>query len=324
MKSYAEPHHNTASSIPTLPERSADQPIVVFLHIPKTAGTTLRLIFKQYYSAGEVLEMDEGFTGLEQIMADKAALGKLKLVMGHSAQHFLNRYEGSVQLVSFVRDPFKRLVSEYAFVRFQKEHPRHKMAAGMTMEEYLIRAGLDDNQARFLAFEGVAGRSPHGHEERDSLLKEALCHLKEKFLFVGIAERFDESIVLLHRRLNWPRLPIYAPLNVGERRGQIADIRDKKSQIEQDYLSVDRQVYDYCLARFEGEWDAQKDENESQLAELRVMRQAVDELLCVRDGMLGYFKYLHAGPVRRAAYALLRAGDRLAGWRSGASGKQSV
>jgi hypothetical protein len=189
------------------------------------------------------------------------------------------------------------------------------------MEDYLLRAGLDDHQARFLAFDGVAGRSFHSPEDRGRLLAEALGYLTENVLFVGIAERFDESIVMLRRRLNWPRLPIYTALNIGERTGRAGRLQINQEEIERNYLSVDRQIYDYCVRRFESEWNAEKAENEKQFEELAAMRQAIDELLRVRDGMLGYFKYLHAGPARRAGYALLRAGDRLAAWRRGGRGK---
>lgn len=299
-----------------MPDRPAQQPIVVFHHVPKTAGTTLRLIFKQFYKPEETLEVDENVASIEPYVRDKAALRRLRLVLGHSAFRFLDYYDGPVRLVTFVRDPFARLISHYLYVRFLTTHFHHKEALELPAEEYFKLGSLDDHQARMLALEGLSRVKYFPPlAARGRLYDEAMRNLREQFLFVGLAERFDESIVLLKRRLGWPRLPIYAPLNISEKKEPTDDLVARKAEIERGYLSIDKLVYQSCARRFEQEWNLDREENERQLAELKEMRCSIDELLRVRDGMLGYFKYLKAGTVRRAAYAVLQAGDRVANLR---------
>ena len=51
----------------------------------------------------------------------------------------------------------------------------------------------------------------------------SLGHLRERFAVVGTSDRFDESLLLMAKRLGW-RLPYYARQNVAPRLAHDTDI----------------------------------------------------------------------------------------------------
>jgi hypothetical protein len=269
-----------------MPRRYVEQPITVFHHIAKTAGTTLRLVFKQFYGSDEILYLNTAhdMARARAVLADPDALRRIKLVYGHSACWFAAVYDGPVRLVAFVRDPFSRLVSHYRHSRLLSHDPYHKEAMRLPLEEYVRVSGQDDFLARQLLLPGPSDGFPLSpFALRGRLYDQALGNLRERFAFVGIAERFDESIVLLSQHMVWPRLPVYAPLNVNEKGKLQEDVSAKRQEIEGTYLAIDKLLYEQCVRRFEGEWNSDRQSNESLLDELREVRGAVDELLGVRD-----------------------------------------
>lgn len=286
----------------------SELPITVFHHIAKTAGTTLRLVFTQFYQPDEILYIDatRDLAHARSIVSDPEALRRIKLVYGHCASLFLGFYDGPVHLVAFVRDPFSRLVSHYRHSRNLSHDPYHREAVSLSLEEYAWATFQDDFLARQLLLPGTPeGIPPPALLLRGRLYDQALRNIRERFTFVGISERFDESIVLLSQHMNWPRPPVYAPLNVNDRGKPQEDFDAKREEIERVYLPIDKLLYEQCVRRFEARWSDDQARNESLLSELRLVRGAVDELIGIRDDIQRHMD------AETRPFAALRANPRL-------------
>jgi tetratricopeptide (TPR) repeat protein len=81
-------------------------------------------------------------------------------------------------------------------------------------------------------------------------LEHAKHNVKQNLAFTGIAERFDESLILLKRLFQW-RTPYYIRENVSRKQVRRSDLSVTTIQCIEKYQQLDRRLYDYASERFE-------------------------------------------------------------------------
>jgi hypothetical protein len=263
-----------------------ERAIVVFNHIPKTAGTTLRFILTQNYSPDETLFVDNYWDqpAMRRAIEDNERRRQLKLVYGHHAYAFAQVYKGPVNLITFLREPFSRLVSHYHYAQRVEEDKNHKYSS-LSLEDFARATQMDDYQARQLVFPMSKDLIPKTLEMRGTLFKIAMDHLRERVSFSGIVEHFDESVVMLRDHLKWPKLPIYAPLMVNDKMWCNEHSETTRNRMLEVYLPVSRMLYDYALQRHENRWSAEGERYSRELEDLRKQSRIVGSLLDQRDLM---------------------------------------
>lgn len=174
-----------------------------FLHIPRTAGTTLNAVIKNNFDDAHVLSIynESDYTRLATLHAED--LEPIRLIQGHL---FLEKYDPptsysrEVEVFTFLRDPVKRLVSEYLFQRHWNENSLYALLnnEGISFREYV---GSTRKELRFRGKNFMTRMISGMDFDLDSYPCKALDvakhNLENVFGFVGIQERFDESLVLL-------------------------------------------------------------------------------------------------------------------------------
>ena len=108
------------------------QELVIFQHMSRTAGTSLRRAILQNYKAGEVMLLygpDERSGGAPPRLPaeyrewyrtlDPHVRERLRLVASHSANCLTRFVERPFRVVSLLRDPVERVASLYAFFKWQ-------------------------------------------------------------------------------------------------------------------------------------------------------------------------------------------------------------
>jgi hypothetical protein len=228
-----------------------DDPTVIFLHIGKTAGSTLRRILRKNYPSSRTIVLRTFGRPRETSLADFAALSDearsgVRLVYGHTPFGIHESVLRPSTYITMTRHPVSLVLSQYAFVRRTPGHRLHHAATRMTLEEY-IRSGLahemSNSQTRAIA--GVTdfayGDSPKSH------LATALANVDRHFAIVGVTERFDESLILFRDRFNW-RSIYYAAANVAHRRPQPTP---RALELIREYNRNDFELYDHLAWRFQ-------------------------------------------------------------------------
>lgn len=211
-----------------------------FLHIPKTAGTTFRHILYENFDQAEIypnyyeLVVCQGsrYLNWKEYRDQSESLFPIrkKLLIGHFGWAVMRHYgDHSPKALTFLRDPVKRVKS--AIIYLQK---RNRMYSGMTIDEIIDQYALIEGtmQARHLGY----------NPKRDNLNR-ALRNLKA-LDFIGISERFDESLELCNHTFNWELQPI-PKHNVGSYTAETfspAQIEKIRKACQLDYIIYNRGV----------------------------------------------------------------------------------
>jgi hypothetical protein len=181
---------------------------VIFLHIGKTAGSTMRQILKRQFPSSQTMTVRARRRPREETLADFARLPEAermrpRLIMGHTVFGLHEHVPRPCRYVTMLRDPARLAISQYRYVLRTPGHRHHDQAQGMSLLEY-VESGLalemDNSQTRAVA--GDIGTPYRGCTPE--MLETAKRNLAEHFAWVGITERFDESVVLLGRTFGWP------------------------------------------------------------------------------------------------------------------------
>jgi hypothetical protein len=171
-----------------------------FIHIPKTAGTSLRRVFCDWFGDGLRHHYIDEQTGRlpERHELRDPATGAYRpglCVFGHFEHSrgvgLEDYYPDARQRIAFVRDPLAREVSGYDFVR---DHPElwkdaENEIAAASLEDYLRRPPSD---------------IPRGFLAPDLTLENLETVLAERFLHIGVSEAIEHSLTLIAAKLGKP------------------------------------------------------------------------------------------------------------------------
>lgn len=189
---------------------------IIFLHIPKTAGTSLHRIIKRQYRPAHLYHVGSSADSLpafQQLPINQRA--RIRFLMGHFEMGVDAYVPRPSTYFTVLRDPVSRIVSYYAHVRRDPDHYCHEVVNGRQLDlEAFVRSGVDvmvDNgQTRMIA--GVLYSVPFGQCGPEEL-ETARRNLVQRFAFVGLTEQFDQSLLLMQPVFRW-RSVYYARRNV--------------------------------------------------------------------------------------------------------------
>ena len=233
--------------------------VVLFNHIPKTAGSTVRYILWRQVGADRVLTSTT--LGHKERVAEIAERleGPLEgdyvvqTHVGHGVADYLPARH-SYRAFTFVRDPVERTISRYFYARGQASTLDD---GDVSVSEFLETNPVEafNVQTAFLSgllskhyMEGV----PMRREEFNSdLLNRAKRNL-EAHTVVGITERFDESLLLLRHKFHWSILKsLYRPANVGHDRKVGAAVSETDLRAIEASNELDADLYRFACKLFE-------------------------------------------------------------------------
>ena len=228
--------------------------VLIFTHMPKAAGTSLVAAIKRQYKNPKVLDLgrhpvkkyvDQYSTLLEEERAN------IDLVVGHYPFGLHSLIPRPCVYITMLREPIARVVSHYYQVLRDPSHYAYErgFSPKMSLYEY-VESGvaeeeISNGQTRFMA-----GLRP----DADNMLDSAIQNGEACYKVVGIAEQFDQSLMLMRRELNW-QLPVYHSRHVyGQERAANSEKAIKAIKRKNE---LDLQLYEHFANRFQDEIDKQ-------------------------------------------------------------------
>ena len=254
------------------------EPIDFFIHVPKTAGTTMLRIIEDRYPPGSVESLY--LAPPEEAAARIARMGpQTRIVAGHVDYGYSRNFPGPFRAFAMLREPVDRAISLFYFVKSEPSHPSHQevVDGAITIEAMSREQG--GMQARF-----IAGYSPTEPVAPDVLLAKAKENLAQKLAVFGLTERFDETLLLLTQALGW-KMRGYARKNVTKKRPSKEATDPARLAVIRGHSAVDIALYEFARELFEKRLAAQPPEFANELAALRRDAKIVDGVSRVREGI---------------------------------------
>ncbi|MGC8494098.1 MAG: sulfotransferase family 2 domain-containing protein [Syntrophobacteraceae bacterium] len=230
--------------------------ILIFLHIPKTAGITLESIFKREYGKKRTIAIDKGnFEKALSELGNETLGSRQKSILinaRHSAFGIHRLIPSPSTYITILRDPITRVVSYYYYLLAQKDNSMRDIVVSrhMSLEEFVtsgITFNTDNGQTRQLA---GAYDVPFG-QCTDGLLSQALDNIDNHFSFVGLTESFDHSLIRMREIYGWRKHPVYIKRNKNKKKPFLTTIPDRTIEIIREHNDLDCRLYDYVKSSFE-------------------------------------------------------------------------
>ena len=260
-----------------------------FLHLPRTAGTTLNAILHDNFPPEAVLSVYTREDYQRCRMLDAAELEHIRLIEGHLQPESFeppSLYGRPLRMFTLLREPLDRLVSEYVF---QKSWPENHLYAylnenGISFREYLT------SDVPLLKFRGknFVSHCLAGVFAQDRDMGEVLAlakkHLAECFCVVGIQERFDESLLLLAGEIGLQKL-CYERRNM-LRPGATSGVSAEDRALAASLNSADLELYAFARGLFERRVEAAGPAFAARLREFRFLNEKYQKICAALDDRL--------------------------------------
>ncbi len=206
----------------------------MFVHIPKTAGTTFVLTLARHFKWKKKLAQyyHTAFENFPKLSTE--FINQFDLRYGHVPFNPDIIIERGTEYYTFLRNPRERVLSSYRHIKGDGEHGlKSKINVADYQLKDFLKSGLskkiDNLMVRYLS--NNVGKDYMTINESD--LETAIKNFDAHFKVFGLTEYFDESLALLSHHMQWA--PLYY-------------IRENKSSYTIDTKELDEETEKLILA----------------------------------------------------------------------------
>ncbi|MFJ9497480.1 sulfotransferase family 2 domain-containing protein [Brevibacillus centrosporus] len=237
--------------------------LFIFLHLPKTAGTSMNTLLVEQFGQDHVAFLHEGnpWSTERLVRLCNVADSPILAISGHFPFGIHQLIDRPCTYFTFLRDPVEMLVSMYYYIRRTPVVPTHEKVLNMSFREFAESPDMEhltmNLQTKYVT--GMPSRFEHqtgyqylswdpGPYTPDLAL--AKDHLERFFSFVGITERFHESLSRLAKVLGWKKDVPLIYENVTPNRPQIPELDPGAIQLLTQKNQSDIQLYAYAKTMY--------------------------------------------------------------------------
>lgn len=221
----------------------------VFMHIQKTAGTSITEAVRPHYQNDIVSHGD-------YLKYDTASLKNIRFISGHFGFEYARQFMDGRYSFTFLRDPVERILSLYYFSRTRDpaEFPIYRVAHEMDLADYL-RAGLDRKDVNTYLWNLQAWQLACGWDDplqreppnftAEQILERAKVHLME-FHYIGFVESIavDSKVILANLHVPVPKSLV--PANLTPERPHRNDLPAATIRLAEELTRLDTALYEHA------------------------------------------------------------------------------
>jgi hypothetical protein len=211
-----------------LVSKATPEELWIFIHIPKTAGTSLgaQLAKNRTPSHNIWIDYSDNSANYHANMLQAVnkflkadAIKPIRFATGHlemSHVEIIRSARSNVKLITIMRNPVDRVISDYRY-QLTDAHPQHKAFAARfkSVIDYVEYEG-----SRNRMFKRLTPRRPISNQE-------LIDYLEAQFTFVGIQEMYTKSLAILSRLVGFP-------LDAQHHERKTVDIETNKIEVTED------------------------------------------------------------------------------------------
>jgi hypothetical protein len=230
---------------------------IIFLHIAKTAGTSVVEFFRERFTPAEIISHGDFMQYCHSEPIPAQIIERCRFVSGHFGYSQVADYLDKTYSFTFLRDPLDRILSFYRFCMnedMQQNFAVARAARDLGLEGFMrsdlpeVVEMLDNQQTWQLArMYWTEDREALSHLTPDQLLDMAKDHLLN-LSYVGLTETFDEDLQHILRDLKLDdsaRIPrvLRTPRPVRLEELSAVTIKQLRSR-----MALDMQLYEFVRA----------------------------------------------------------------------------
>lgn len=232
----------------------SDKVLPIFMHIPRTGGTSVQRYAEQLFGKEHILEVYGQDIEHPKALAGRTDASQLQLVRGHFGFGIHEAIQRPTRYFTVVRHPVDRVVSLYKYICAARPHPYHDVVSQMSVVEF-ARSGAstetDNGQCRQISGAGefpqtpyVAGTPPFG-ECTEELFTKAISNILSKFDIVLIFPQVDMLPRLLSLCYGWKELEL-PKANASKRQPRAQQPTEEDRKAIEKINELDMRLYHFC------------------------------------------------------------------------------
>ncbi len=239
---------------------------LLFLHVHKTAGTTLHRIIEREYNPFHIYTIEGGrvewsIDHLKKLPERRRAA--LQVVKGHMSFGLHEQLPQPSTYITFLRDPVERCISSYYYSKGNPFNPFYKRIREENLDipafldiapwnnnlQCKTIAGIDRREFRPVELFRRMTQSDTGKVDPDmdrwssaATLEKARENLIRYFGFIGLTERFTHSLMVLKHLFGW-KLASYSSYRKSRNRPKTEALDPAILAAVEERNQFDRELY---------------------------------------------------------------------------------
>ena len=182
---------------------SNDAPVIIFTHIPKCAGTTVRNVFNCVYGAERIYDP---FDQPDFENSEKGAFDRYDVLFGHRHYGAHEKLTRPYRYVTFLRNPVKRLYSNWQYIRTHSSHRDYEKAIKYDNVLDFYANGGEPWGANGMT-KMLAGYDPRTIDNVDHIIGRQASRNLNTYYFAGTSDLMELSLVCLRQKMDWKTIP---------------------------------------------------------------------------------------------------------------------
>jgi hypothetical protein len=220
--------------------------MLIYPHIPKTAGTTMMSILKQNYNSGFYRVMNQG-NYRDWLREPRNVREATTCLQGHFTYGVHKHISGPYQYMTFLRDPVERVISFYYYVRDKNSHKLSRIFNETSLATIIKNcwyAATSNDMTRFIVGRNDIGINRPVGEMSPGDLVLAKKHLRG-FAAIGFVETFDKDLQTFAMKFGWTNIEYESEL-VHHTRPHKVDLSPATIALIEKHNKQDLELYAYA------------------------------------------------------------------------------
>ncbi|TVZ58903.1 sulfotransferase family protein [Flavobacteriaceae bacterium MAR_2010_105] len=210
----------------------------IFIHIPKTGGTTINCAMNN-----SQWQTKPDFNYRHIIYETKKSNSK-DIFLPENHSKYLE-----FKIFMLLRNPIDRLISEYYFIKDRPEFMSLIRPVPRSLKEYIKNKQTNNYMIGFLVGKRMYDKRYVNNEDYELVINA----IEKLNIHVGLFEEFEKSLLYFgtQTKIKWPKnIPIK---RITLSRPKFDDVSDEIKELIIKHNSLDFKLYNYCKTRFDNQ-----------------------------------------------------------------------